>query len=118
MFFHRDGTLKPFSRHATNLFDRLKLDDNQKAYSKNILTVLNWFFDLVEPSAELDRIVADNLRYKDSILFYSFTTVDEYLHDLEVICKQLNCLGPRAIIYLAAAVSDFYIHEEKQVLNF
>jgi hypothetical protein len=70
---------------------------------------------LVEPSAELDRAVTDNIRYKDSTLFCSFTTVDEYLHDLEVICKQLNCLGPKAIIYLAAAVSDFYIHEEKQV---
>ncbi|KAI6176338.1 DNA/pantothenate metabolism flavoprotein [Aphelenchoides bicaudatus] len=103
IFFYREGTLKPFSRHATNLFDRLRLDSSQKAY--------------IEPSADLDRVVADNLRYKESILFCPFTTVDEYLHNLEVICKQLNCLGPTAMIYLAAAVSDFYIHEEKQPVH-
>jgi hypothetical protein len=71
--------------------------------------------NLVERSPELDQAVADNLRYKDSILFCTFTTVDEYLHNLELICKHLNCLGPNALIYLAAAVSDFYIHEEKLV---
>lgn len=70
---------------------------------------------LVEPSPELNQAVADSLRYKDSILFCTFTTVDEYLRDLEVICKQLSCLGPKALIYLAAAVSDFYVHEEKLV---
>jgi len=61
----------------------------------------------------LDYAVGENVRYKDSILFVPFTTVDEYLHDLEVICKEIQKIGSRALIYLAAAVSDFYIREEK-----
>lgn len=70
---------------------------------------------LVEPTPELNEAVADSIHYKNSILFITFTTVDEYLHELETVCKQLNSVGPKALVYLAAAVSDFYIHEEKLV---
>jgi len=34
------------------------------------------------------------------------------LRSLEAICSIINTIGSRALIYLAAAVSDFYIEEE------
>ncbi|KAI6187518.1 DNA pantothenate metabolism flavoprotein domain containing protein [Aphelenchoides besseyi] len=103
IFFHREGSLRPFSRRVPNLFDRLKLDANNKAY--------------IDSNLELDRAVADNLKYKNQILFTTFVSVNEYLHGLELICKELHQLGSRALIYLAAAVSDFYIREEQLILD-
>lgn len=39
-----------------------------------------------------------------------FTTLAEYIHILrELTCQVLNPLGSKAMLYLAAAVSDFYI---------
>ncbi|KAI6227319.1 Phosphopantothenate--cysteine ligase [Aphelenchoides fujianensis] len=99
IFFYREGSLKPFSRHAPNLFDRLKLDQNGRA--------------ILESDPETDRAVAGHFKYSDQIIYPTFVTVDEYLHGLEVICRQVNRMGPDALIYLAAAVSDFYIREEQ-----
>lgn len=48
-------------------------------------------------------------------MFIPFTDLEQYLHDLEAICSSLNSIGRRALIYLAAAVSDFYIREERMV---
>lgn len=33
VFFYREGSLKPFSRKVQNLFEQLKIDDNNHAYS-------------------------------------------------------------------------------------
>lgn len=39
----------------------------------------------------------------------SFNTLAEYLWLLQAAAQELNPLGPVALLYLAAAVSDFYI---------
>ena len=41
-----------------------------------------------------------------------FTSVFEYFHYLKSISSLLHPFGPQAIIYLAAAVSDFYVHRD------
>jgi len=63
----------------------------------------------------LKEAVVRNAKYVDSgrLLFIPFITLQQYLHSLEVICSELNKCGPRALIYLAAAVSDFYVDEEQ-----
>ena len=38
-----------------------------------------------------------------------FTSLADYLWMLRVICERLGNIGPRVLLYLAAAVSDFYI---------
>ena len=43
------------------------------------------------------------------MLQLGFTTLSDYLWMLRIICNQLGPLGKRVMLYLAAAVSDFYI---------
>lgn len=43
----------------------------------------------------------------------TFTTVAEYLYLLCEISKMMDFLGSKAMFYLAAAVSDFYIPDDK-----
>ena len=42
-----------------------------------------------------------------------FETLEEYLQLLEAASRALSSLNERASFYLAAAVSDFYIPEDK-----
>lgn len=44
-----------------------------------------------------------------SLLRRPFVTVMDYLHALRTCAQSLAVLGPKAMFYLAAAVSDFYI---------
>ncbi|GLC43564.1 hypothetical protein PLESTB_001570700 [Pleodorina starrii] len=48
-------------------------------------------------------------REDGTLLVIKYETIFEYLTYLRIIADQLRPLGPRAMLYLAAAVSDFYI---------
>ncbi|CAK9305111.1 unnamed protein product [Gordionus sp. m RMFG-2023] len=52
-----------------------------------------------------------------SLLEIEFQTVTQYLNLLEKSCRILNQFNKLALIYLSAAVSDFYIPDEKQALD-
>ncbi|CAN6476835.1 unnamed protein product [Victoria cruziana] len=43
------------------------------------------------------------------LLKLPFTTIFEYLQILQIVSTSMDSLGPRAMFYLAAAVSDFYV---------
>lgn len=47
----------------------------------------------------------------------TFTTLSEYLWLLRSACRALACLGNKAILYLAAAVSDFYIPSNEMAVH-
>ena len=47
------------------------------------------------------------------LLKVEFTTVNEYLRDLEIISRVISKHNLLSITYLAAAVSDFYIPENE-----
>ena len=49
------------------------------------------------------------------LLLVAYTTVFQYLFFLREISRLLAPLGPQAVVYLAAAVSDFYIHPANMV---
>lgn len=51
------------------------------------------------------------------LLTIDFRTVDDYLHKLQLCCEAVNVCGSLALVYLAAAVSDFYIPNEKKALH-
>ncbi|KAG5457968.1 MAG: DNA/pantothenate metabolism flavoprotein, partial [Olpidium bornovanus] len=50
-----------------------------------------------------------------TLLFVTFVTVNEYLFTLRSAAKLISRVGNRALFYLAAAVSDFYIPAQKMV---
>lgn len=49
------------------------------------------------------------------ILYVNFTTVSDYFWLLRAACECLAACGPRAVLYLAAAVSDFYVPSNQMV---
>lgn len=49
------------------------------------------------------------------ILYVTFTTVSDYFWLLRAACECLAAFGTRALLYLAAAVSDFYVPSNEMV---
>lgn len=49
------------------------------------------------------------------ILYVNFTSVVDYMWLLRAACECLAAFEKRAVLYLAAAVSDFYIPSDKMV---
>lgn len=55
--------------------------------------------------------------HKMKLLMVPFVTLGDYLWLLKGISKELNSVGNRAMLYLAAAASDFYIPKQELVLT-
>lgn len=51
------------------------------------------------------------------LLCVDFTSLSDYLWLLREACQQLSSHRSLALLYLAAAVSDFYIPADKMVSN-
>lgn len=103
IFLHRQGSLCPFQRSfpsGISFFESLDADfDSKKG---------RIYFN-TKNDAEIKNAINNFKRYKEQIFFVPFYTVDDYLHFLKGICLLLKSFGSKAMIYLAAAVSDFYI---------
>ncbi|CAP29367.1 Protein CBG09817 [Caenorhabditis briggsae] len=97
IFLHREESLKPFSRHFPNIFNSLTLDSTGQNVVCNLPNLAN--------------ILKEKFKYEKNIFYASFKTFDQYIERLEHICIHLNPLESRAMIYLAAAVSDFVVTE-------
>ncbi|EFN88124.1 phosphopantothenate--cysteine ligase [Harpegnathos saltator] len=104
IFMYRVKSLEPFSRHflGQTFLDMLQIsEDNENPvitvspkYTQKVVAVLRKYKEAMD---------------KEKLLQLSFTTLSEYLWLLRSACQALAPLGNRAILYLAAAVSDFYI---------
>ncbi|XP_015124416.1 phosphopantothenate--cysteine ligase [Diachasma alloeum] len=104
IFMYRIKSLEPFSRHFTGqkFLDMLDLTERD---GKPQLTVSETYSEDVAQAL---------IKYKSALkqgkLFQlSFTTLSEYLWLLRAASQALAPLGKRVILYLAAAVSDFYV---------
>ena len=105
IFVYRKKTMAPFERkfNAINILDLIEYaDDTHDTYR------------LVESNQEnlnFNKTLDDYKRAKEKnlLLKIDFINLIEYLTLLEYTCQQMNALGDRALIYLAAAVSDFYL---------
>ncbi|CAJ0580837.1 unnamed protein product, partial [Mesorhabditis spiculigera] len=97
VFLHRQGSLKPFQRNFTDIFDSMQVEDG-KAVCK---------------AAGIEKAVLESQKYKDDLCMVHFVTIDDYLHMLESLSSLLAKFHKKAVLYLAAAVSDFYISQEK-----
>jgi len=100
IFLHRDKSLQPFSRHFS---------------SSEMLEFLQVTADgggLTVPGESLEKllpIVEDRNKYSGSLLEIPFTSLSDYLWLLRSASKVLAEHGKSSLLYLAAAVSDFYI---------
>ncbi|XP_062401165.1 phosphopantothenate--cysteine ligase [Sardina pilchardus] len=102
IFLHRHRSLYPYTRlyAGTNLLDALTAEPESTRV-------------VVDQSA-LPNIAAVLTRYQavraaGLLLPVEFSTLSDYLHLLKAAAQALSGIGSKAMFYLAAAVSDFYI---------
>ncbi|XP_051161183.1 phosphopantothenate--cysteine ligase [Leptopilina boulardi] len=112
IFLYRLKSLEPYSRHFSNqsFLDMLDLDiENDKP--------------IVKVSSEYTEKVSTVLcKYKEvlkqkKLLQINFTTLVDYLWLLRSACQALAPLKEKAILYLAAAASDFYIPPSEMAVH-
>lgn len=102
IFLHREFSLLPYSRHyshTTNCFLDYMIEENGKVeinpqFSDKMLTVLRKY---------------NNAKNSKLLLLIPFTTVNQYLFTLRSCSTLLEKLSTKALFYLAAAVSDFFL---------
>lgn len=106
IFLHRTQTLEPFLRHFNQklVFDTLSEcllseEDDDKLALEPMHNLLDDMRDLLKSYRES----------KDRLLSIGFVELADYIHYLHQISIVMNQLAPKGILYLAAAVSDFYI---------
>lgn len=70
-----------------------------------------FFFNVVreDEKPQLRNLAEKSSRFKDQLIMVPFTSLSDYLWLLRAAAQEMHVLGPAALLYLAAAVSDFYI---------
>lgn len=107
---HRHKSLEPFTRHFTGqqFFDMLDIADNSLS---STIAIKPDSVDVFAPVLAKYKIA----RETQMILYVNFTSVVDYMWLLRAACECLAAFEERAVLYLAAAVSDFYIPEDMMV---
>ncbi|KAH7304940.1 DNA/pantothenate metabolism flavoprotein [Stachybotrys elegans] len=108
IFLHREFSLLPYSRHfshaATDSFLDFLVETPgagvgvRPDVEKSMLAVLRKY-----------RAVRD----ANLLLVLPFVTIDDYLHELRAMSNLMRPLGPSGLLYLAAAVSDFFVPHDR-----
>ncbi len=107
IFLHRQFSLLPYSRHyshSTNCFlDYMAEGSNGEVmvnpeYQQKMLGVLRKY---------------NAAKNENKLLLLSYTTITEYLWELKELAMLMRPLGPKALFYLAAAVSDFFLPKDR-----
>lgn len=102
IFLHREFSLLPYSRHyshTTNCFLDYMTEEDDKvqinpAFADEMLVILRKY---------------KQAKASNSLLLIPYTTVNQYLYTLKSISQLLSKLESKALFYLAAAVSDFFL---------
>lgn len=70
-----------------------------------------------EHQDEMVRVFREYRAAKEEnrLLILSFTTITDYLWELREVAKLMKPLGSKALFYLAAAVSDFFVPQDRMV---
>lgn len=106
IFLHREFSLLPYSRHyshSTNCFLDFMIEKNNKIeinskFADEMLIVFRKY---------------NEAKDSNSLLLLPFTTVNQYLYTLKTISETLHIMKSKALFYLAAAVSDFFIPQSR-----
>ncbi|KAF2817328.1 phosphopantothenate-cysteine ligase-like protein [Mytilinidion resinicola] len=108
IFLHRQFSLLPYSRHYSHntrsFLDFMKEDNGRVVVDE-------------QHQAEMLRVLRQYTAAKrdNKLLILSFVTITEYLWELREVAKLMRPLGPNALFYLAAAVSDFFVPHDRMV---
>ncbi|MFT7814198.1 phosphopantothenate-cysteine ligase [Arapaima gigas] len=104
VFLHRHRSLYPYTRRyaGINLLDSLRIEGSGTSCQ------------VVADQQALPNITAVLKCYQEMkkaglLLPVEFNTLSEYLHLLKAAAQAFSTIGSKAMFYLAAAVSDFYI---------
>ncbi|XP_054716098.1 phosphopantothenate--cysteine ligase-like isoform X2 [Uloborus diversus] len=113
IFLHRSKSLEPFVRHVP-VSDLMESLVTEQAVDGNwSITVHGDLCNkLAEISNEYKRLCA-----KKMLIKIPFTTLSSYFHILYEASHALKPMGRNAILYLAAAVSDFYIPRQEMATH-
>lgn len=105
IFMHRINSLEPFVRHfqGHDLLNMLELKDNEEGE-----TSISVKSDSLPKLAPLLRLYKKAIS-ENRLIKVGFTSLSDYLWLLRGVAGVLSKAGSRAMLYLAAAVSDFYI---------
>ncbi|EFY93167.1 hypothetical protein MAC_00950 [Metarhizium acridum CQMa 102] len=108
VFLHRQFSLLPYSRHFSHSKDCF-LD----FLSLGPAGQVEWRAG--HDAAKVRDVLAKYRRAKDAntLLMIPFVTIGDYLHELRAISRLMRPLGRRGLLYLAAAVSDFFVPPER-----
>lgn len=102
IFLHRHRSLYPYTRmfSTINMLDALQLKSDQREVVVNQEVLPN-----------IAKVLKRYQEVKESrlLLPIEFSALSEYLHLLKAAAQALSTIGSKAMFYLAAAVSDFYI---------
>ena len=113
---HRQFSLQPFSRHyshSTNPFlDFLEFEDGSSSDQTPPRIIVSP--TQASPLAGVLRTYKE-VQAKGTLHTLTFVTINEYLYLLRAISHELNRMKRKALYYLAAAVSDFFLPTQKMV---
>ena len=104
IFLHRQFSLLPYSRHyshSTNCF----LDFMEESEDGERVVVRKEYQEKMRRVLQQYQLAKNNWL----LLLLPFTTVTEYMFELRSLATLMQPVGCRALFYLAAAVSDFFI---------
>ena len=108
IFLHRQFSLLPYSRHYSHntrsFLDYMKEEDGRvvvdQQHQEQMLHVLRQY---------------NEAKRDNKLLILSYVTITEYLWNLREVAQLMQPLGPKAMFYLAAAVSDFFVPQDRMV---
>ncbi|KAJ0620802.1 putative phosphopantothenate--cysteine ligase (CTP) [Helianthus annuus] len=109
IFLYRRGTCQPYCRSLPDdpLLECFNLT------SDSSIQVLESHAEAVKSAISGHHDVVSG----GYLLKLPFTTIFEYLQILRLIATPMKILGPNAMFYLAAAVSDFYVPWESMAVH-
>ncbi|EIW68163.1 hypothetical protein TREMEDRAFT_44607 [Tremella mesenterica DSM 1558] len=112
IFLHRLHSLRPFSRHYSHslnpFLDLLQIVPSSPSKESQIIVPKQHVTKLLPILQAYNKAQSE-----ETLLSIDFQTINEYLWLLRRISASLSPLGRRGMFYLAAAVSDFFLPEEK-----
>ncbi|KAH6800268.1 phosphopantothenate-cysteine ligase-like protein [Perilla frutescens var. hirtella] len=109
VFLYREGTYQPFCRSLPNN----PLLECFEVTSESNITARPLYEKTVKEAISNTHVAASN----GTLLKLPFTTIFEYLQNLQLISSSMSSLGSSALFYLAAAVSDFYVPWESMAVH-
>ena len=112
IFLHREFSLLPYSRHYTHstdcFLDFLDVDPDGAVGKVVVKQDKGGKVKIAEVLRKYQRA-----KDKGTLLMLPFVTIGDYLHELRELARLMRPLGRNGLLYLAAAVSDFFVPADR-----